>query len=156
MSTLIRGDDALRAAGKLLPAINRSGARRGEVDEAVRMIGGVSEPSKLFKRYAARNISLPNRRTSLTGLPGHVLSALPKEVRLALEMATHEESERRALEGELAMLETAWQEAEEIAAIADDMFVSDETRARLSELKRATIRHPERSEGSAVDSKRRS
>ena len=51
-------------------------------------------------------------------------------------MATHEESERRALEGELALLETAWQEAEEIAAIADDMFVPDETRARLSELKR--------------------
>ena len=52
-------------------------------------------------------------------------------------MATHEESERRALEGELALLEAAWQSAEEIAAISDDMFVPDETRTRLSELKRA-------------------
>jgi hypothetical protein len=51
-------------------------------------------------------------------------------------MATHEESERRALEGELSLLETAWQEAEEIASIADDMFVPDETRSRLSELKK--------------------
>jgi hypothetical protein len=50
-------------------------------------------------------------------------------------MATHEESERRALEGELSMLEAAWREAEEIAAIADDLFVSDETRERLSALK---------------------
>ncbi|HEX8272352.1 MAG TPA: hypothetical protein VF615_06840 [Longimicrobiaceae bacterium] len=38
---------------------------------------------------------------------------------LALEMALHEETERRALEGELAALEAAWREAEEIAAIAD-------------------------------------
>jgi hypothetical protein len=40
---------------------------------------------------------------------------------LALEMALHEESERAALEGELTGLETAWREAEEIAAIADNL-----------------------------------
>ncbi|HET8655637.1 MAG TPA: hypothetical protein VFL93_09010 [Longimicrobiaceae bacterium] len=40
---------------------------------------------------------------------------------LALEMALHEESERRAMEGELAALEAAWREAEEIAAIADSL-----------------------------------
>jgi hypothetical protein len=40
---------------------------------------------------------------------------------LALEMALNEESERRALEGELAALEAAWREAEEIAAIADSL-----------------------------------
>ena len=40
--------------------------------------------------------------------------------RLALEMAVHEETERRALEGELALLETAWRDAEHIAAICDD------------------------------------
>ena len=39
--------------------------------------------------------------------------------RLALEMAANEDVERRALEGELAELEAAWREAEEIAAIAD-------------------------------------
>jgi hypothetical protein len=35
-------------------------------------------------------------------------------------MAVHEEHERRELEGELALLETAWRDAEEIARIADD------------------------------------
>jgi hypothetical protein len=40
--------------------------------------------------------------------------------RLALEMSVHEESERRALEGELATLEAAWRDAETIAAICDD------------------------------------
>ena len=32
----------------------------------------------------------------------------------------HEESERRAMEGELAILEAAWRDAEQIAAICDD------------------------------------
>lgn len=42
---------------------------------------------------------------------------------LALEMALHEESERVALRGDLAALEAAWREAEELAAIADGLLV---------------------------------
>ena len=34
-------------------------------------------------------------------------------------MAVNEENERRALEGELTLLELEWKDAEEIAAIAD-------------------------------------
>ena len=68
---------------------------------------------------------------------GRALVGLPHPVRLALEMAAHEESERRALEGELSVLEDAWRQAEEIAAIADDLFIPDATRARLSNLKEA-------------------
>jgi hypothetical protein len=60
---------------------------------------------------------------------------LPKEVRLALEMATHENSERLALEGELGLLQAEWQRAEEIAAIADELFVSEETKAKFAALK---------------------
>ncbi len=44
---------------------------------------------------------------------------LPRTEALALEMALHEEAERRAMEGELAILEDAWREAEQIARIAD-------------------------------------
>ena len=40
-------------------------------------------------------------------------------------MATHEEAEREALEGELKELEARWREAEEIARIADNLFVPD-------------------------------
>jgi hypothetical protein len=36
-------------------------------------------------------------------------------------MAVNEENERRALEGELALLELEWKEAEEIAGIADNL-----------------------------------
>jgi hypothetical protein len=60
------------------------------------------------------------------------LYRLPPEDRLALEMAANEDVERRALAGELAELREAWKEAEEIAAIADDMFVGE----ALEEFKR--------------------
>jgi hypothetical protein len=53
--------------------------------------------------------------------------------RLALEMALHEEQERRALEGELAMLEEAWQQAEEIASIADNLLVPAGSREFIEE-----------------------
>jgi hypothetical protein len=48
-------------------------------------------------------------------------------------MALHEEQERRALEGELWRLERAWEEAEEIAAISDDLFLPEGTDERLSQ-----------------------
>jgi hypothetical protein len=50
-------------------------------------------------------------------------------------MALHEADERRALEGELAELEERWREAEEIAAIADDLLVPPAVIDRLSRLR---------------------
>jgi hypothetical protein len=44
-------------------------------------------------------------------------------MRLAFEMASHEETERAAMEGELKQLEQDWREAEEIASIADNLFL---------------------------------
>lgn len=53
--------------------------------------------------------------------PRTVLPRLPLVDRLALEMAANEDAERRAMRGELAALEAAWKEAEEIAEIADSL-----------------------------------
>ncbi|HEX3867500.1 MAG TPA: hypothetical protein VHV78_12145 [Gemmatimonadaceae bacterium] len=53
------------------------------------------------------------------------LFRLPAVDRLALEMAANEDMERRALLGELETLHAAWKDAEEIAAIADEMFTDD-------------------------------
>jgi len=53
------------------------------------------------------------------------LLALSTPFTLALEMALHDEQERRALEGELAELEEAWREAEEIGAIADSLLLPE-------------------------------
>jgi hypothetical protein len=128
----IVGADALVAAGKLLPAINEAGANRRQVEDAVQIVGRAADPHKLFAEYTTPPRYLGSR---VIQPETRLLGSLPNEVRLALEMASHEDAERRALEGELALLETAWKDAEEIAAIADDLFVPDETKARLAELK---------------------
>ena len=138
-NVILTGDDALRVAGQLLPAINSAGAKRDEVESAVRIVEQATEPSQLFARYAVGPLST-SRRTSFPGEHGHVLANLPKAVRLAFEMAAHEDSERRALAGELALLEAAWRQAEEIASIADDMFVTDDTRTKLRDMRGDTGR----------------
>jgi hypothetical protein len=61
-------------------------------------------------------------RGSITSEPSTLMLRLPLVDRLALEMAANEDTERRALDGELLELEKAWKEAEEVAAIADGMF----------------------------------
>ena len=58
-------------------------------------------------------------RGAIGSEPRTALPRLPLVDRLALEMAANEDAERQALQGELAALEQAWREAEEIAAIAD-------------------------------------
>jgi hypothetical protein len=132
--TVLSGDYALRAAGQLLPKLNAAGARAPQVQSAVRLIEEVGDPVKLFAIQAER--SRPGPRSKVTQPQGRVIAELPTEVRLALEMAAHEETERRALEGELALLEEAWRNAEEVAAIADDMFLPEETTDRLERLRR--------------------
>jgi len=129
-SVLYTGPEALQAASKLLPAINEKGARSEEVQTAVRLVADAGDPMRLFGRYAGLTAS------QSAGDAGHVIHSLPQEVRIALEMASHEEHERRALEGELALLEAAWRDAEEIAKIADDMFVPESTTRKIEELKR--------------------
>ena len=134
---ILTGEQALKAAGKLLPAVNEDGAKDKDVQSAVKIIGEVAKPGELFERYAgpAGARARPRIHTRVNRTMGHVIGGLPREVRLALEMAAHEEQERRALDGELAILEAAWREAEEVAKIADDMFTPGETDAQLEKLK---------------------
>jgi hypothetical protein len=65
-----------------------------------------------------------DRFRSKKGVPGYV-NKMPKPTQLALEMALHEEQERRALEGELWQLERACQAAEEIAGISDSLLLPE-------------------------------
>jgi hypothetical protein len=131
--SVLAGEDALRAAGQLLPKLNAAGARAAQVQHAVRLIEEVGDPAVLFAIQAGR--ARPGPRSRRSEGRGLIIGELPTEVRLALEMAAHEEAERRALEGELALLEEAWREAEEIAAIADDMFLPGEVPKQLERLR---------------------
>jgi hypothetical protein len=63
------------------------------------------------------------------------INYIPAPARLALEMALHEDTERRAMTGELHLLETAWREAEQIARIADNMFTPVQIESRLDVLR---------------------
>jgi hypothetical protein len=108
----LMGDEAQRAAGYVLPAINWAGAEKGEVDQAVRLIEDSRKAPSEFVHDVARRSGVARR-----------LQELPNAARLALEMAAHEDTERRAMEGELALLEAAWKQAEEIAKIADNLLV---------------------------------
>ena len=123
----LTGDAALAAARKVLPAINERGARPSVVRDAVDVLGRQSDPAALFADQARAHGS-PTRITPNGGVP---FSALPTAISLALEMSAHEDVERRAMEGELALLEAAWREAEEIAAISDDLLVPESVPDRI-------------------------
>jgi hypothetical protein len=129
----IRGEDAMRVAGKVLPKINDSGAKTRDVQEAVQLIERFPGPEDLF-RNEARELKRAGARAERAAKVG-AIARFPLPVRLALEMAAHEEQERRALEGELALLDAAWRQAEEVAKIADDLLVPESTVARLEQLK---------------------
>ena len=127
----LTGRAAEDAIARLMPVVNGHGARRGQVRDAVALLEGAPAGPGFFAHAAGRVREWGAQQTfGDTGALRH----LPPPVRLALEMAAHEEAERRALEGELAQLEQAWRDAEEIAAIADDLLLPGGVRARLARL----------------------
>ena len=131
----LSGDEAHRAAAQILPHVNIMSGRARTVQDAVRVLEEKGGAEQTFAD-AAR----VRPKGGWTLVQGKVmagsLASLPAELRLALEMSVHEDSERRALAGELRDLETAWKDAEEIAGIADDMFLPESVTADLARLKR--------------------
>jgi hypothetical protein len=130
--TDLRGEEALRAAGQLLPTLNATGASSKQVKDAVTLATEYTDPSVVFDQAA--RLAATKRSWNDFG-KGAMLALIPPDLRLALEMLSHEESERRALEGELYLLEEAWKEAEEIAGISDDMFLPEDITNKLDEMK---------------------
>ena len=129
--TVVHGDDALKVAGQILPVMNYRGASNRQLKEAITLVEDHRDPDAFF-RAAARSADRPGwDRDSIRG----TLTQLPFEFLLALEMVSHEESERRAMEGDLRILEEAWKEAEEIAGISDEMFLPEEISRQLHEMK---------------------
>ena len=110
------GEDARRVAAAIVPHLNGLGGSRSAVQRAVQEIESSGHPSRFLADVANRE---PVGRLRQRGR----IRSMSKHTRLALEMSLHEEQERRALEGELWILEQAWREAEEIAAIADKLLL---------------------------------
>ncbi len=126
------GTEALPLLREYLPRINRAGASGTRVNDAVQMLEQVGAAED-FPRWAAGM----RREWSARATWGDMgdINYIPAPARLALEMALHEDTERRAMEGELHLLETAWHEAEQIAEIADNMFTPAQIESRLESLR---------------------
>lgn len=121
---LLSGPQARHALGRVLPVINRFGADGETLRDATDLLEE-SGDADAYVRWMYR-------RASLRITEG--FTQFPLASRLALEMALHEETERRLLEGELADLEQAWRDAEEVAAIADGLLLPQAVLTKLREL----------------------
>ena len=150
---VMTGDEAQRILSRLFTRVNGIGATQYDLDYAVERLGsadtlrdlmhGVAERSgAVAERFEQQMHALRTRKDPIvlsnSGFDGANPGALRNIGfldRLAFEMALHEESERRAMEGELAPLLAAWRDAELIAGIADALLVSPVVDDRLRRLK---------------------
>lgn len=122
---VFEGAEGERIAGLIVPKMNSTGGNREVVKQAVSLIETEGGPEPFLHAAIAPDAAarfMPSGRNAKKFEPG-AIAKLPKATKLAIEMALHEERERRALEGELQLLETAWREAEEVARIADNLLV---------------------------------
>lgn len=144
------GAEAARIAAIVVPKVNKFGGSKAIVARAVQEIEAMGSAEAFIDRVATtghvytRSKPKGNDRwyQRTRGAPRDYtkfgLFGLPAPQRLALEMALHEESERRALEGELTELERAWRDAEEIAGISDNLLVSPDVQTSIDLLRRTT------------------
>lgn len=137
---VLTGGTAAAVMGKALAQINGSGARKLWLDWAMDRVtraGGAEiflrqtfaagfglevpglEYGELFPTFAPSPRKVAAQMREQRVLPSRSLWRTDRGAALALEMALNHETERRALEGELAALEAMWRQAEEIASIAD-------------------------------------
>ncbi len=135
-SLLLRGGSARRVLARALVDVNAAGASGRNMKDALAALGRSPLAEDYLRETARQVVGLGMPDLGLASWSwGEVLGRAKGQRRearfeppklsaahaLALEMALHEESERKAFEGELSALEAAWREAEEIAAIADGL-----------------------------------
>ena len=140
------GPAAASALGRLLVHVNRGGASEYVLDQALDRLGDSADTGTLLRETAHRLARDTHRRWleeqrrdwwGRTGVQDDYPSIveIDRPLRVAMEMALHEETERVAIEGELAPLEAAWREAEEVAAIADGLLLPAPVTRQLAELR---------------------
>jgi hypothetical protein len=123
------GVDAFRILRRAFPDLNPWGGGRDEVVDAVSSVERFGSAGETM-REAARALRGVEHWWTGRGKPGSI-SAAPRAVQLALEIAVNEETERCALAGELQSLEREWREAEALAAVADRLLLPAHLEARI-------------------------
>ncbi|HYW08637.1 MAG TPA: hypothetical protein VE913_16875, partial [Longimicrobium sp.] len=127
-SVEMTGRPAERLLAMILARSNRGGGSGLAVRTALEELERAGKPESFFAGTEARARKMGHGYQSVWELPA--------PLRFALEMATHEENERRAMEGELAKLEEEWRRAEEIAALADRLAVPPAVESRIATLQK--------------------
>lgn len=133
----VSGDDAVALGAPVLARLNRRAGSRQHIADALRWLDVFGNP---FTRLEAPPVSVLALPDGMRDLP-HVLapfrsadgraSEWPPYLRLAFEMAAHEEQERLYLASHLSLLAEAWKEAEAIARIADDLLLPEWIQRRM-------------------------
>jgi hypothetical protein len=126
---ILMGSDARRAATFLLPCLNPLGGDAEAVTDALHWLEAAGGPDRAFHTFTRARFLRPALESHRTQI-----ATMHAGVRLALEMALHEEEERRALAGELSILEWAWKYEERFASIADRLGLPDWVQHRLISL----------------------
>lgn len=122
---LLRGPEVRKVLGLVIPALTPFGGGHGEVNLAIEMIDRAGHAEECISGTLATACR-----------DAGFFTGLPVATRLALEMSLQEEGERQALDGELASLERAWRDAEQIAAIADSLLLPSDVLERIAGLRR--------------------
>ncbi len=121
--TDLQGAHAVHVAGQVLSRINVDVGSSREIRDATRRITDVGDAERYIRASSALRVTRRRKNSIFWDDSVGVLGLTPVE-RIALEIAVNEDAERSAMQGELAALEAAWRDAEEIAAIADSLFVT--------------------------------
>ena len=115
MPSLVLPDHtARRVLERGMVHLNARGAKRTDLDFALRRIASAGSAEEYILGTAASRLVLESEEEK---------RKMPETTALALEIALHEEQERRALAGELTVLEAAWRDAEPIADLADRLAI---------------------------------
>lgn len=111
----VQGKEAQRLLALVVEVGLAPGREGGAVDRA---IGLIEDRTKMEALLAAPDRFFPSW---YTGKRPVGLGVVPREVRLAMLMASQETREREWLEGELALLEREWRDADRLAKISDGL-----------------------------------
>ena len=110
--TTYTGAEAVRVLRKLLWRRNMNGASLEDISAAVEMIDRVGGTERAIAEWM---------KPGATDVKDWRIQKLPKQLALAFEIAVHEESERREVEGELAITRAEARLAESRALIAEQI-----------------------------------
>lgn len=113
---------AIQVASPLLARLNTRGGTQRQVLDATRRITEAGDAERYIRSSSALRVKRRRENTIFWDDDVGVLGLTGTE-RLALEMSMNEDAERQAMQGELSALEDAWRDAEEIAEIADNLFM---------------------------------